>query len=110
MQFDDTFLQTIGLGDLPEEEKSQYIDKLATIVQDRVAIRLSEELTAEELAAFDEATEKGEDAAMQYLARAYPNFPSLIQEEIESLKAEIATDADRIRQIQQELDQDSSAS
>lgn len=103
MQFDDTFLQTIGLGELSDEEKAEYIDKLGAIVQDRVAVRLSEELTPEELAAFDEATEKGDDEAMQYLAQVYPNFPSLIQGEVEGLKAEVARDAEQIRRVEQEI-------
>jgi hypothetical protein len=52
-QLDDKFLQDVGLGDLPEDQKKAFLDHFREQLELRVGTRLSEGLSDTQLAEFE---------------------------------------------------------
>jgi len=103
VQFDEQFFQDIGLGSASDEERAEMVNKLAELIQSRVALKLSEVLNDEQLQHFDKLIEsEGDDAAMAYVEQTYPGYPELLQGEIEAVKREFAGD---VQQVMDELKQ-----
>ena len=102
MQFDDQFFTSIGLGDASDEDRAEMVSKLAELVQGRVALKLSDALTEEQLNHFDKLLESdGDDAALAYVQRVYPEYPQLLQGEVDAVKREFAGD---IQEMMNDLD------
>lgn len=105
MNFDDQFFAEIGLTGLTEEERQRLIIQMTRTILNRVAVRLEEVMTEDQLAGFDVAAEKGGDAPFEYLNRVYPDYPLLVQDETDRLKAELSHDVsdvmNRIRAAEQ---------
>jgi Protein of unknown function (DUF5663) len=103
MQFDDQFFQTIGLGSASDEDRAEMISKLAELVQGRVALKLTEVLTEEQLEHFDKLLEgDDDDAALAYVQQVYPQYPQLLQSEVDAVKKEFTGD---VQQVMGELKQ-----
>ncbi len=92
MDFDEDFFTALGVGNASDAQKAKLAGQIAETLQDRVAVRLSEVQTEEQLAELDRRIEQGEDKAQAYLAEAYPDYPLLVQDELERLKTELAHD------------------
>lgn len=92
MQFDDQFFAEVGLGGMSEEKQAEVMAQLTRIVLNRVAERLEEVLTEDQLGGFDLAAEKGDEEAFEYLNRVFPDYPVMVQDEVERLKAEMSHD------------------
>ncbi len=85
--------EDLGITDATEEEKAVILNRLAETVQNRVAARMGDVLTASELDTFDLTLErKGADEAMNYVEEVYPNYQILVMEEIEKIRAELTQD------------------
>lgn len=98
----------LDIKDASEEEKAVILNRLAETVQNRVAVRMSSMLTAQQIDTFDLTLErKGADEAMEYLESVYPNFNLVIVEEIETLKAELSQD---LAEVMHRAKQDDEAS
>lgn len=96
MNFDQDFFRSVGLGEASDEERAELVNKLAGLIQGRIALRLGDELTDEQLAKFDELMESGDDqAAYDYLSQVYPNFAEVMQAEIEVAKEELVRNVDK---------------
>lgn len=52
-QLDDKFLQDVGLGDLPDDQKQAFLDHFREQLELRVGTRLSEGLSDSQLAEFE---------------------------------------------------------
>jgi hypothetical protein len=93
MQFDDQFFQAIGLGSASDEDRAKMVSKLAELVQGRVAAQLSELLTDDQLEHFDKLLDsEGDDAALAYVEQVYPQYPQLLQQEIDHVKQQFVAD------------------
>lgn len=102
MQFDDKFFQQIGLEDAPEEQKAEMLAKLSELVQGRVAMKLADHLNEEQLQHFDSLLEAGKDEeASGYLQQIYPEYPQLLQAEVDAVKQLFAGD---VSQVMSDLD------
>lgn len=102
MQFDDQFFQDIGLSSASDEDRAEMVDKLAELVQGRVALKLSELLTDEQLDHFDTLLDSNDDdAALAYVQEVYPQYNQLLQDEVNAVKQEFAGD---VKQVMTELD------
>ncbi len=96
----------LGLEAATEEDKTLLLNQLSETVQNRVALRVSEFLTADELDTFDLTLERnGSDAAIAYLEAVYPNYPTLILEEVERLRAELSQDMAEIEHMAKQKDE-----
>lgn len=104
LKIDHAFLEDIGLGDLPMEEKDLLISQVYEQLEVRVGTRLAENMSDEQLEEFDNKYIQTEDqqGAMEWLQHNFPDYPKTVEEELYKLKQELAQQADAIRQVVQE--------
>ena len=72
--FDDTFLQEIGLGELPDEQKGPFLEHVQMQLQERVGERLTEGMSDEKLAEFSKIIDHDELVINEFLSRFAPNY------------------------------------
>ncbi|MCA9341884.1 hypothetical protein KC945_00600 [Candidatus Saccharibacteria bacterium] len=73
-QLDDKFLQDVGLGGMPEEQKQAFLAYFREQLELRVGTRLSEGLTDAQLDEFESFIDRDEDKVNTWLAANVPNF------------------------------------
>ncbi len=75
-QIDDTFLQEVGLGALPAEQKQAFLAYFREQLELRVGTKLSEGLSDEQLAEFEAFMERDETRVDEWVARYAPEYAS----------------------------------
>lgn len=99
VKIDDALLEELGLGSLGSEEKKKLSDQMFETLQMRVGTRLANQMSDEQLEEFEEFIDTNDQAAaVKWLQTNFPQYPSVVQEEFEKLKAEIKKDATKILQ------------
>tara|TARA_Y100000031_G_C8024796_1_gene294324 strand:- start:337 stop:636 length:300 start_codon:yes stop_codon:yes gene_type:complete len=81
-------ITTLGLQDLPDEEKLDITNRVIDIIQKRTMLRMTEFLASED----DEVIkELGGDfeRLVKYIKAKVPNFDQVLQEEILAVKREL---------------------
>lgn len=73
-QLDDQFLQDVGLGDLPEEQKKLFLDHFREQLELRVGTRLSEGLSDTQLEEFESFIDRKDDRVNAWLAANVPEY------------------------------------
>jgi len=73
-QLDDKFLQDIGLGDLPEEQKKPFLQHIYSELELRVGTRLSDGLSDAQLEEFEQIIDRKQDKIMDWLSQHAPNY------------------------------------
>jgi len=73
-QLDDKFLQDVGLGDLPEEQKKAFLDHFREQLELRVGTRLSEGLSDGQLEEFESFIDRKDDRVNSWLVSNVPNY------------------------------------
>ena len=73
-QLDDKFLQAVGLGDLPEDQKKLFLDHFREQLELRVGTRLSEGLSDAQLEEFESFIDRKDDRVNAWLAANVPNY------------------------------------
>lgn len=73
-QLDDQFLQDVGLGGLPEDQKKLFLDHFREQLELRVGTRLSEGLTDAQLEEFESFIDRKDDRVNAWLATNVPNY------------------------------------
>lgn len=73
-QLDDKFLQDVGLGDLPEDQKKLFLDHFREQLELRVGTRLSEGLSDAQLEEFESFIDRKDDRVNTWLAANVPNY------------------------------------
>ena len=94
MQFDERFLQEMGLSAMPEEQKQQFLDYIQEELEVRIGERISKGLTEEQLNEFDMITDQAEATA--WLERNRPDYRDIVARTIEEMKAEIRLNRDKL--------------
>ena len=87
MEFDEKFLQEMGLSAMPEEEKQKFLDYIQEELEVRIGERISRGLTEVQLNEFDMITDTNE--ARRWLEKNRPDYREIVNRTIEELKAEI---------------------
>ncbi len=87
MEFDDKFLQEMGLSAMPEQEKQDFLNYVQEELEVRIGERISKGLTEAQLNEFDTITTQTEAAA--WLEKNRPDYREIVTRTIEELKAEI---------------------
>lgn len=96
-QFDDKFLQDLGLGGMPDDQKQAFLQHLYEELELRVGTRLSEGMTDEQLGEFEKLIDANDQAgALKWLETHRPNYKQVVAEELEALKQEVASNKDKI--------------
>ena len=87
MQFDDNFLQEMGLSAMPEQEKQDFLNYVQEELEVRIGERISKGLTEAQLNEFDAITDQTEATA--WLEKNRPDYREIVTRTIEEMKAEI---------------------
>ena len=87
MQFDEKFLQEMGLSAMPEDEKQKFLNYIQEEVEVRIGERISRGLTDMQLAEFDAITDPVE--AARWLEKNRPDYREIVTRTIEEMKDEI---------------------
>lgn len=96
-QLDDTFLQSIGLGSMPDDQKAAFLQHLYEELELRVGTRLSEGMTDEQLAEFEKLIDANDEkGALSWLETNRPNYKEVVAEELEKLRQEVMNSKDKI--------------
>ena len=88
MQFDEQFLQEMGLSAMSEAKKPQFLAYAKTTLETRIGERISEGLEREKLREFDSLTDP--DMVLSWLEKNRPDYRAIVQNTISEMKAEIA--------------------
>lgn len=97
MQFDEKFLQEMGLQAMPEEQKQQFLDYIQEELEIRIGERISKGLTPTQLNEFDMITEPLE--AAKWLEKNRPDYREIVNRTIEEMKQEIRANRSKLLQI-----------
>lgn len=73
-QLDDQFLQDVGLGGLPDDQKKMFLDHFREQLELRVGTRLSEGLSDAQLEEFESFIDRKDDRVNAWLAANVPNY------------------------------------
>ena len=73
-QLDDKFLQDVGLGGLPDDQKKLFLDHFREQLELRVGTRLSEGLTDAQLAEFESFIDRKDDNVNAWIAANVPKY------------------------------------
>lgn len=96
-QLNDDFLQTVGLGDMPEDQRMPFLQHLYETLELRVGTRLSEGMSNAQLAAFEKLIDANDEkGALTWLESNRPNYKQVVAEELEKLKQEVIASRDQI--------------
>jgi hypothetical protein len=96
-KLDDNFLQDLGLGGLPVEEKRAMLNHIYETLEMRVGMKLAEQMTNEQLDEFEGFIDRNDEpGALTWLETNFPNYKQVVAEELEKLKQEIRAAAPQI--------------
>ncbi len=69
-QFDESFLETVGLSGMPEEEKENFLQYAQDQLEVRIGEKMSEGLSEEQLGEFERIIDNDQDTVQKWLANA----------------------------------------
>ena len=87
MEFDDNFLQEMGLQAMPEEQKQDFLNYIQEELEVRIGERISKGLTEVQLNEFDMITDQTE--AAKWLEKNRPDYREIVTRTINEMKEEI---------------------
>jgi hypothetical protein len=73
-QLDDQFLNDVGLGALPEDQKKPFLQHTYDQLEYKVGIRLSEGMTDTQLEEFESIIDRKEEVIVPWLTNHAPNY------------------------------------
>ena len=73
-QLDDKFLQDVGLGNLPEDQKKAFLDHFREQLELRVGTKLSDGLSDAQLEEFESFIDRDEAKVQQWIATNAPDY------------------------------------
>ena len=94
MNFDENFLQEMGLSSMPENQKQSFLDYVEEQLEIRIGERISRGLTETQLAEFDSIAEQSE--ATKWLEKNRPDYREIVTRTIEEMKNEIRANQSRL--------------
>lgn len=84
-QLDDQFLQDVGLGDLPDDQKQAFLQHIYSELELRVGTKLSEGLSDDQMAEFEAFIDRDSETVEQWFSAHLPNYAE--QQDYQQLKA-----------------------
>ena len=94
MQFDEKFLQEMGLQAMPEDQKQKFLDYIQEELEVRIGERISKGLTEAQLSEFDTITDQAE--ATKWLEQNRPDYREIVTRTINEMKNEIRANRARL--------------
>lgn len=75
-QLDDKFLQDIGLGDLPEDQRKAFLQHIYDELELRVGTKLSEGMSEQQMSEFESFVDRDEDKVRGWFEKNMPDYAS----------------------------------
>lgn len=96
MNFDEAFLIEMGLGAMPEEKKSSFLDYLQNEAERRVGEKITEGMSDEKIDEFDEC--ETDEQALAWLERNRPDFRDVVDGVLNDVKQSVIRNRERLLQ------------
>jgi hypothetical protein len=100
LKLDNTLLEELGLGSLPEDQKKAMLQHIYETLELRVGTNLANQMTDQQLEEFEKFIDEGGDAnqaqALQWLETNLPNYKQVVNQVFEELKVEVKQMAGQI--------------
>lgn len=93
MKLNDDFLKEVGLSAMPDEQKASFLSYVEEELEVRIGEKISEGVSEEELKKFEAMDDID---ALLWLKENKPDFANIVDKTIDELKAEIASNRDKI--------------
>ncbi|MBQ2659662.1 hypothetical protein IJF85_01650 [Candidatus Saccharibacteria bacterium] len=94
MQFDEQFLQEMGLAAMPADKKQAFLKYIQEELEIRIGERIGRGLTDVQLNEFDMITDQAE--ATKWLEKNRPDYREIVERTIEELKSEIRANRSKL--------------
>jgi protein-tyrosine-phosphatase len=94
MQFDEKFLQEMGLSAMPEEQKRAFLNYIQEELEVRIGERISRGLTEVQLNEFDLITDPSE--AAKWLEKNRPDYREIVDRTVEEMKQAIRASRNKL--------------
>lgn len=94
MEFDENFLQEMGLSSMPEEQKKAFLEYVEEELEVRIGERIAQGLTEVQLNQFDQITDQAE--AAKWLEINRPDYRDIVNRTIDEMKEEIRANHDKL--------------
>ncbi len=96
-KLDNTLLEELGLGSLPNDEKNKMLAHIYETLEMRVGMKLAEQMTNEQLDEFEGFIDRNDEpGALKWLETNFPDYKKVVADELEKLKGEIKISAPQI--------------
>ena len=103
---DYNFLQSVGLGGLPAQDRDSMLEHIREQLEQRVGERLAARMTPQQSSDFLKLIEANDrQAAVGWLRKNLPEHQQVVQEEIAGLSEEIKANAGQIIQATHQANQ-----
>jgi hypothetical protein len=97
LKIDNNLLDQLGLGSLPQAEKSDLLKMIYEKLEMNVGMRLADQMSNEQLDEFEQYFNAQDDSgAFRWLETNFPNYKDIVADEFEKLKREVAASAPHI--------------
>src|SRR5690606_39862551 len=73
-QLDDKFLEDLGLGELPAEQRKAFLEHVYSQLELRVGTRLSEGLSEEQLSEFESFVDRDTEKVREWVQKHAPDY------------------------------------
>lgn len=94
---DQNIISLLGIESLPDEQKVSVVEKVTTLVEKRLLVKVLESLDGLRQKEFSELLDKEDQAGLQdFLDRNVPNMGELLEGELVEVKKELAGWADSL--------------
>ncbi len=94
MQFDENFLQEMGLSAMPADKKQDFLNYIQEELEVRIGERISRGLTEAQLEEFD--TLIGTEEAAKWLEKNRPDYREIVNRCIAEMKEAITKNRDKL--------------
>lgn len=94
MDFDEQFLQEMGLSAMPEDQKQAFLAYVQEELEVRIGERISKGLTETQLNEFDMITDQTE--ATRWLEKNRPDYREIVTRTINEMKEEIRANRNKL--------------
>ncbi len=105
-KLDNAFLQDLGLGELPPQEKNMMLKHIYDTLELRVGKKLAERMTELQVTEFEqlmpsqtdtkEVQAQKQNSSLQWLETNFPDYKQVVASELEKLKQEVKLAAPQI--------------
>lgn len=84
-QLDDKFLQDVGLGDMPDDQKQAFLQHIYSELELRVGTKLSEGLSDKQMAEFESFIDRDAEVVEKWFSDNLPNYAE--QQDYQQMKS-----------------------